>query len=61
MKITIDYVRAVAAAQGLTIPEEEMENIRNRLTTWMAAMDEIEAELGEEMSKVDPIPPVREH
>lgn len=61
MKITIDYVRAVAAAQGLTIPEEEMENIRNRLTTWLAAMDEIEAELGEAMSKVDPIPPVREH
>jgi hypothetical protein len=61
MKITIDYVRAVAAAQGMTIPEDELENIRNRLTTWLAAMDEIEAELGEAMSRVDPIPPVREH
>jgi hypothetical protein len=61
MKISIDYVRAVAAAQGMTIPEDELENIRNRLTTWLAAMDQIEAELGEVMSRVDPIPPVQEH
>lgn len=61
MKITIEYVRAMAEAQGLTIPEGELENICIRLTTWLAAMDEIEAELGEAMSKVDPIPPVREH
>jgi hypothetical protein len=61
MKITIDYVRAFASAQRLSIPEDELENIQNRLTTWLAAMDEIEAQLGDAMSKVDPIPPVQEH
>ena len=61
MKISINYVRAMAEAQGLTIPDDEQENIRRRLTTWMAAMDEVEAELGDAMSEVDPIPPVQEH
>lgn len=58
MKITDAYVRAMAEAQGLTIPEDELTNIRIRLTTWMKAMDEVEAELGERMNAVDPIPPV---
>lgn len=58
MKITDAYVRAMAEAQGLTIPEDELTNIRIRLTTWMQAMDEVEAELGERMNAVDPIPPV---
>lgn len=58
MKITDAYVRAMAEAQGLTIPEDELTNIRIRLTTWMQAMDEVEAELGERMNAVDPIPPL---
>lgn len=58
MKITDAYVRAMADAQGLTIPEDELANIRVRLVTWMQAMDQIEAELGEQMNAVDPIPPV---
>lgn len=58
MKITDAFVRAMADAQGLTIPEDELVNIRIRLTTWMAAMDQIEAELGPLMNTVDPIPPI---
>jgi hypothetical protein len=58
MKITDAYVRAMADAQGLVIPEDELVNIRIRLTTWMAAMDQIEAELGERMNAADPIPPI---
>ncbi len=58
MKITQDYVRIMAEAQGIPLPEDEIDNVRLRLTTWLAAMDEIEAELGAAMNGTDPIPPI---
>ena len=58
MKITRDYVRIMADAQGIPLPEEDVDNVRLRLTTWLGAMEEIEAELGEAMNATDPIPPI---
>jgi hypothetical protein len=50
-------------AEALNIPasQDELENICRRLTIWMRAMEQVEAELGDEMNKVDPIPPVTDH
>lgn len=58
MIVTDEYVRVMAAAQGLVLPEDEVANVRRRLVTWMEAMQQIEEELGSQMNAVDPIPPV---
>jgi hypothetical protein len=44
--------------QGLHVPESEMENVAIRLSTWMSAMEQIEADMGALIQTVDPIPPV---
>ncbi|TGG94272.1 hypothetical protein E4656_08895 [Natronospirillum operosum] len=58
MKVTLDDVRTLARLQQLQIPDNELENVATRLSTWLTAMEQIEAELGEAMNNVDPIPPV---
>lgn len=58
MEMTIEQVRVLSELQGLKLPEADMANIATRLSTWLTAMEQIEAEIGEEMNKVDPIPPV---
>lgn len=61
MNITREQLVAMAQAVGLTIPEADLENVRVRLTTALAAMEEIERVLGAEMDRVDPVPPVYPH
>ena len=61
MKLTREQVQALAATIGLSIPEKDLENITNRTSALLSAMDEIEKELGEKMDEVDPVPPVFPH
>jgi hypothetical protein len=58
IKVTPDQVKALAAAIDLEIPEEDLANVTIRVGSLLAAMDAIEAELGAEMDKVEPVPPV---
>ena len=58
MKITRDQVKTLAAAVNLDIPEEDLDNVTIRVGALFAAMEAIEAELGAEMDRVEPVPPV---
>ena len=58
MEISRDDLKAMARAMSLEIPEHDLENVRLRLSTLLTEMEAIERELGAEMDKVDPVPPV---
>ena len=58
MDITPDDLRAMAKAVSLDIPAGDVENVRLRLSGLLTEMERIEAELGEEMNAVEPVPPV---
>lgn len=58
MKLTRDQVKLLAAAVDLGIPDEDLDNVTIRVSALLSAMDQIEAELGEEMNQVEPVPPV---
>jgi len=58
MKPTRDQVRLLAATVDLEIPEKDLDNVTIRFASLLSAMEQIEAELGEEMNKVEPLPPV---
>lgn len=58
MELTREDIAAMAKAIGLTIPDHDVENVRLRLSTLLSEMEAIERELGPEMDKVDPVPPV---
>ena len=56
--LTAQQLREMAGLLGLSIPDWDIENVRLRLSTLLAAMEEIERALGAEMDRVDPVPPV---
>ena len=58
MELTREQIVAMAQAVSLEIPEADLENVRLRLSTLLTEMEAIERELGSEMDKVDPVPPV---
>ncbi len=58
MKLTKDDVRTLARTIDLDIPEDDLNIIAIRLLSLLEVMVKIEAELGAEMDKTDPIPPV---
>ena len=58
MELTKDDVRNLAKAINLTIPEGDLNTVALRLSSLLDLMDQIETELGDQMDKVDPIPPV---
>jgi hypothetical protein len=58
MQLDATRIRSMAELVGFEIPEPELEPIAIRLSELLAAMEEIERELGTEMDRVDPIPPV---
>ena len=58
MKLTRDQVKLLAATAGLEIPENDLANVTIRVVSLLSAMEQIEAELGEEMNSVEPLPPV---
>lgn len=58
MKLTRDQVKVLAAAVDLEIPERDLDNVTIRVSALLSAMENIEAELGEAMNSVEPLPPV---
>ena len=58
MELTIDDVRNLAKTINLDIPEDDLNTVALRLSSALSLMELIEAEMGKEMDKVDPIPPV---
>lgn len=58
MEISIDQIRVLTKMQGLDVPEEDFASIELRFSTWLTAMEEIEAELGPQINAAEPIPPV---
>ena len=58
MELTREQLVAMAHAVSLEIPEADLENVRLRLSALLTEMEAIEHELGAEMDKVDPVPPV---
>lgn len=58
MNFTKDQVRELARAVSLEIPEADLNNVALRLSTLLTEMESIERELGPEMDRTEPIPPV---
>ena len=58
MKLSRDQVKVLAAAVDLEIPETDLDNVTIRVSALLSAMENIEAELGEAMNSVEPLPPV---
>ncbi len=58
MELTREQVRAMADTIKLEIPEADLNNVVLRLSAALTAMEGIERELGAEMDKVEPVPPV---
>lgn len=58
MKLTIEQTRTLAAAAGLEIPDADLENVTLRASALLASMACLEAELGDELDTVEPLPPV---
>jgi len=58
MDFTRDDIRNLARMSHLNIPEEDLNAVALRLSTVLTYMEEVEADIGKEMDKVDPIPPV---
>ena len=60
MELSKEEVVAMAKAVSLEIPAADLENVRLRLSALLTEMEAIERELGLEMDKVEPLPPVYE-
>jgi hypothetical protein len=58
MKFTREQVKFLAATVGLEIPDEDLDNVTIRVSSLLSSMEAIEAELGEQMNAVEPLPPV---
>ncbi len=58
MKLSRNQVKVLAAAVDLEIPENDLDNVTIRVAALLSAMENIEAELGEAMNSVEPLPPV---
>lgn len=61
MELTAEQVRAMAQAVNLDIPEADFNSVMLRLSALLVEMDKIERELGAEMDKTEPVPPVYPH
>lgn len=58
MELSKDDIRNLAKTIDLDIPDRDLNTVALRLSSLLSLMDQIEKELGDEMDKVDPIPPV---
>jgi hypothetical protein len=61
MALTREQLISIAQIVGLEIPEADLNNVMLRLSAMLAAMDEIERELGPVMDRTEPVPPVYPH
>lgn len=58
MSLTREQVAALAQVVGLDIPRDELEDVVRRLDSLLAIMRQVEAEIGDRLDEVDPIPPI---
>jgi hypothetical protein len=58
MELSKDDIRNLARIIDLDIPDADLNTVALRLSSLLSLMSEIERELGDEMDKVDPVPPV---
>jgi hypothetical protein len=58
MKLTREQVKLLAATVDLEIPDKDLDNVTIRVSSLLSSMEAIEAELGEQMNAVEPLPPV---
>lgn len=59
MKFTKDDIRTMARAVNLEVTDEsDLDVMAIRLSSLLEVMETIEQEIGDEMNKIDPIPPV---
>ena len=58
MEFSKDDIRNLARIIDLDIPDADLKTVALRLSSLLSLMSEIERELGDEMDKVDPVPPV---
>ena len=58
MEIGKNDVLNLAKIIGLQIPESDLNAVALRLSGLLALMNEVEKDLGDEMDRIDPIPPV---
>jgi Asp-tRNA(Asn)/Glu-tRNA(Gln) amidotransferase C subunit len=58
MELSMEDIRNLAKTIDLNIPDEDLNTVALRLSSLLSLMDQIEKDLGDEMDKVDPIPPV---
>lgn len=61
MVLTREQLVLIARIVELEIPEVDLDNVMLRLSAMLAAMDEIERELGPVMDQTEPVPPVFPH
>ena len=57
-KLTKDDVRSMAKAIELNIPESDLTAVTLWLSSYLEVIADIDAQLGDEMNNVDPVPPV---
>jgi Asp-tRNA(Asn)/Glu-tRNA(Gln) amidotransferase C subunit len=58
MELSNDDIRNLAKTAALDIPDADLNTIAIRLSSLLTLMSQIEQELGDEMDKIDPVPPV---
>jgi hypothetical protein len=58
MELSNDDIRNLAKTAELEIPDADLNTIAIRLSSLLTLMSHIEQELGDEMDKIDPVPPV---
>lgn len=58
MELTKEDVRNLAKIAELDIPEGDLNTVAIRLSSVLSMMEQIEKDIGEEMDRIDPIPPV---
>jgi hypothetical protein len=61
MSVTNEHVRALSALAGFEVPDEDLPAVVARLSALLDAMAVIEVEMGADMDRVEPIPPVYPH
>jgi hypothetical protein len=61
MELTREQLSSMAATIGLSIPAADLDNVRLRLSALLTAMEDIERELGADMDRTEPVPPVYPH
>ena len=58
MKFTKDDIRTMSRAVNLEVTNEsDLDIMAIRLSSLLEVMETIEQEMGEEMNKIDPVPP----